>query len=248
MKRLIVNADDYGLSPGVNQGIVRAHGEGIVTSTTVMVNLPLAREILEVARFNPDLGIGIHLNVTFGRPLSSAGHISALVDEQGSFMRPEVLWNKVNPREVAVEWEAQVGEFLSWGLKPSHLDSHHHLHTWPQLRSIVVGIARDLGVPVRFRDEDTRAVFREAGVASCDYFVENFFGENTSVEDLSIILAGLSAGTTEIMCHPALPDNDLAAVSSYADIRGQELSTLTQLGLKVRLQEMGVELINYRQL
>ncbi|MHB8171724.1 MAG: chitin disaccharide deacetylase [Thermincolia bacterium] len=248
MKRLIVNADDFGLSHGVNQGIIKAHGDGIVTSTTVMVNLPAAREIVEAAKFNPELGIGIHLNITFGRPLFMVDRITSLVDEQGNLMRPEVIWERVEPKEVAMEWEAQVGEFLSWGLKPSHLDSHHHVHTWPQLRSVAAALAKELGIPVRFRDKETKDILHEASVRYCEHFVEGFFGEATTEGDLNRILTGLLPGTTEIMCHPALPDRELTDNSSYGDIRGQELATLTQFSLKDTFKELGIHLINFRQL
>ncbi len=248
MKRLIVNADDFGLTHGVNQGIIKAHREGIVTSTTVMVNLPAAREISDAVRFNPGLGVGIHLNITYGRPLALIETIPGLADEQGNFMRPELLWERVDPKEVAREWEAQVREFLSWGLKPTHLDSHHHVHTWPQLRSVAAAIAGELGIPVRFRDEETRAVLHQSKVAYCEHFVEEFFGDKTSSRDLMRILTALSPGTTEIMCHPAFPDRELSENSSYGDIRGQELASLTQSGLRGFLKDKGIEIINYRQL
>lgn len=130
MPQLIVNGDDFGFSPGVNRGILRAHLEGIVTSTTVMINLDYAAEGLErLLKEAPNLGIGLHINLTYGRPVSS--HVSTLVDENGYFFTEnrllEVAFN-FDEDELYEEIAAQIERFVELtGRPPTHLDSHYHV-------------------------------------------------------------------------------------------------------------------------
>lgn len=130
MPQLIVNGDDLGFSPGVNQGILTAHQEGIVTSTTVMINLDYAAEGLALAQKEaPNLGIGLHINLTYGRPVSS--HVRTLVDENGYFY-PETRLLDValgfDEDELYEEIAAQIERFVALtGHPPTHLDSHYHV-------------------------------------------------------------------------------------------------------------------------
>jgi chitin disaccharide deacetylase len=130
MKRLIVNADDFGYTPGVTRGILRAHKNGIVTSTTVMINMPYAEESLRMAREQaPDLGVGLHLNLTAGTPLSAPNLVPDLVDKNGEFLSRETLLPKlssIDPGQLACEIQAQAQRFVElMGKPPDHLDSHH---------------------------------------------------------------------------------------------------------------------------
>lgn len=130
MPQLIVNGDDFGFSPGVNRGILRAHLEGIVTSTTVMINLDYAAEGLErLLKEAPNLGIGLHINLTYGRPVSS--QVGTLVDENGYFFTEnrllEVAFN-FDEDELYEEIAAQIERFVELtGRPPTHLDSHYHV-------------------------------------------------------------------------------------------------------------------------
>ena len=153
MKRLIVNADDFGWSEAVTGGIIKAHREGILTSTTLMANLPGAEAALERARREaPDLGIGLHLVLTEGRPL--AGKNAAwLTDPAGEFIRAlpalsRLVRSSADAREaVRKEWDAQVRWALDHDLRPTHLDSHKHVHLMPVLLPIAVDLARRHGIP-----------------------------------------------------------------------------------------------------
>jgi predicted glycoside hydrolase/deacetylase ChbG (UPF0249 family) len=155
LRRLIVNADDYGLTPAVSRGILRAHAEGIVTSTTVMITMPAAPEWVETARREaPDLGLGLHLNLTAGRPVSPPGDIPDLVTPRGAFHPPDVLigWlPTLDMEQVERELRAQIDRFTALaGQPPDHLDSHHHItYLSPPMASLMLGLARELGVPVR---------------------------------------------------------------------------------------------------
>ena len=152
MRKLIVNADDFGHTPGVTEGILKAHREGIVTSTTAMMNLPHAQEALRRAAEHPRLGVGVHLNSTYGRPLLPAAQVSTLLDEKGIFLRPEVQMmraTEINPDQVRAEWRAQVEAFGASGREPDHLDCHHSAHVHPAFFAVYLELAEEYHLPVR---------------------------------------------------------------------------------------------------
>lgn len=132
MPQLIVNADDFGFSPGVNQGILHAHRNGIVTSTTVMVNLDYAESgLVTLLQEAPTIGIGLHINLTQGRPVSSPERVSSLVDSDGNFY-PETKIVEVAAQfdgdHLYEEIAAQLERFIAIsGREPTHLDSHYHI-------------------------------------------------------------------------------------------------------------------------
>ncbi len=148
---LIVNADDFGISEGVNLGIVEAHRRGILTSATVMANAPAFEHALHLGSEHPTLAIGVHLNLTAGSPLLPPSHVPDLVDRKGRFPRAHRLLRRlslgrVDLRQVESELGAQVERVLHSGLHPDHLDSHHHLHTHPALHPLVVRMAQRYGI------------------------------------------------------------------------------------------------------
>lgn len=155
LRQLIVNADDFGRTPGVSQGIIRAHQEGIVTSTTVMVNMPAAEEwVRRAAEEAPELGIGLHLNLTAGQPVSAPGDVPDLVTASGGFHSKDALLARLPTLDVTqVEREmlAQVARFQEIaGHLPDHLDSHHHItYLSPPTVKLMVKLARELDIPIR---------------------------------------------------------------------------------------------------
>jgi len=136
-KRLITNADDFGWSRGISDGILHAHREGIITSATLMANQPASQYALEQAKQQaPKLGIGIHLRLCDGSPVLPAAEIRSLVDQQGKFYSiSEIksrLWHgKVSHAEIEAEFRAQIRWMIERGVTPTHGDSHHHLHLHP---------------------------------------------------------------------------------------------------------------------
>jgi hopanoid biosynthesis associated protein HpnK len=153
MRRLIVNADDFGWSEAVTSGILRAHREGVLTSTTLMANLPGAAAALDRARREaPKLGIGVHLNLTEGEPLAPRDQVAPLLDGEGRLRpSPVVLFRTLRGSEAALaaaekELEAQIIRARDYGLAPTHLDSHKHVHLYPRLLERVIGLARRHGL------------------------------------------------------------------------------------------------------
>lgn len=155
LRQLIVNADDFGHSPGVSRGIIRAHREGIVTSTSVMINMPAAAESIALAKAEaPRLGLGLHLNITSGPPVASPDEIPALLGPDGLFRAQEEVIASLptlDIRQVERELRAQIAHFEEIvGHKPDHLDSHHHItYLSPPMAALMVQLARELGVPIR---------------------------------------------------------------------------------------------------
>ncbi len=134
MRRLIVNADDLGLTPGVNHAIIEAHTRGIVTSATLMANMPAFDDAVHLAKAHPTLGVGLHFNITQGRPVAAPEQVRSLLNEDGEFFGTSTrLWQRaligrVRREEIVLEFRAQVEKVLDAGLQLTHVDSHKHAH------------------------------------------------------------------------------------------------------------------------
>lgn len=152
MKRLIVNADDFGLTEGVNRAIIDGHKNGIITSTTLMANAMAFDSAIAASSTAPRLGVGVHLNLTQGRPVSSALKIPSIVASGGSFypspgiLARRILLRQVNPRDVETEFRGQIDKIASAGIRITHLDSHKHIHLLPAIFNMVVKLAREWGI------------------------------------------------------------------------------------------------------
>jgi predicted glycoside hydrolase/deacetylase ChbG (UPF0249 family) len=246
MKRLIVNADDFGMTPGVSAGILAAHRHGIVTSTTVLVTADLDRALLAEAR-DLGLGLGLHVNLTLGNPLTRGG---SLVGEDGRFVRDaRRAAARAESWDVEREVEAQIERFLSLvGRPPTHLDSHHHIGLLPPVREVVLAAAARLGVAVRSQDAMARARARTAGLRTPDHF----FGESGPAAYWSRAqtldhLRRLPPGVSEFMTHPAFFDPGLAG-SRYGRQRETELCALGAPETRGAVAALGITLCHFGQL
>jgi predicted glycoside hydrolase/deacetylase ChbG (UPF0249 family) len=249
MKRLIVNADDLGRTHGINTGVFEAHRHGIVTSATAMVNYPSIREAASLSRESPRLGIGLHVALSGGRTALPPASVPSLVDARGAQpAKPEGLAG-ANSREIAAEVEAQFDRFIEiFGRKPTHLDSHHHSHRRAEVFEAVCSLAGREGLPVRNAGGAMGRDLKARVLRTSDFFEEGFFDQGVSVEKLISIMDALPEGSTELMCHPAHEDAELAASSSYAAVRVLELSALCDPAVKAAIQRDGVRLITFADL
>ncbi len=149
MIRLIINADDFGLTEGINRAIREAHQRGILTSATLMTNGYAFASALEIATQNPSLGVGIHLNLIQGKPVSAPERVASLVDDKGAFRRGVADLLQADLRggicRNEIEWEirSQIEMVLRNGLIPTHLDGHQHFHLWPSFFAIVLRLAME---------------------------------------------------------------------------------------------------------
>jgi len=249
VKRLIVNADDLGRTHGINTGVFEAHRLGIVTSSTAMVNYESVREAAEMSRENPRLGIGLHIALTGGRTALPPASVPSLVDARGAQpAKPEGL-GRPRPEEIAAEVEAQFAKFIEvFGRRPTHLDSHHHSHRRPDVFEAVRALALREGLPVRNAGGAMGDALKAAGLRTNDAFEERFFDEGVTLSNLVHIIEHLPEGATELMCHPAHPDAELAASSSYAAVRVLELAALCDPSVKSALARANVRLIAFSDL
>jgi hopanoid biosynthesis associated protein HpnK len=159
-RRVIVNADDFGLCEGVNKAVAQAHADGVLTSATIMANMPAAAHAVEIAKQLPTLGVGVHLNLTEGKPLSQEAGLRALLNADGKFACSTMklaFFSLAGPRRrnaLRTELAAQIQWTIDNGLRPTHLDSHRHFHAFPPLFSVICQLARRFEIPaVRFAME-----------------------------------------------------------------------------------------------
>ncbi len=151
-RKLIINADDLGLCACVNRGIERAHKEGVLTSATLLANCPGFEDGLRIARENPGLGIGVHLNLVRGRPVSNPQKVSSLINTSGLFGLDfyELGRRAREPGFLAAaehEYRAQIEKVLTAGIIPTHLDSEKHHAVWGRLSWLVAKLAREYKIP-----------------------------------------------------------------------------------------------------
>ncbi len=273
-KWLIVNADDFGLSERTNKGILDAHLHGIVTSSGLMLNMPALSDAINISRRHPSLDIGIHINLTWGRPLSTPGRISTLVGQDGQFMDKRaliisLLTGKVEAPHMENEIRAQIERFLSTGLAPYHMDVHQHLHAIPSVTRLIIRLAGEYGIPClrnlkeRLSPNLTTLAIRlflmisncginsNSNILSSNYFagiaLTGKWNEKKKKKVRRLIFK-LRPGITELVCHPGYTDPDLMPVSRLVAERQEELGLLTSPLLKNWLEEAKVTLTSYRDL
>jgi hopanoid biosynthesis associated protein HpnK len=273
--RLIVNADDFGLSSAVNEGIVEAHRRGIVTSTSIMANGPAFEHAVELARATPTLDLGVHLTLTEEKPLSDPSRVTSLVDGDGrlhrhvsSFLRNR-FGGRVRLDEVRLELDAQITRVFERGLPVSHLDGHQHVHMMPGVSGIVARLAEKHGIrAVRFPREAVRPYMlfdrgaagrllqqlvlnafctaaETTGAAQPDHFVGFFHGGRLSKANLLQVLATLPR--TGVCELMCHPGRpDPAGGYAHWHYRWQEeLDALTDPEVAHWLRERRVELVSY---
>ncbi len=171
MKELILNADDFGYTTGVNEGIIRAHRDGILTSATLMANGPAFDDAIERAKSNPKLGIGCHLVLTGGFSVAPKEEIPSLADSEGRLPRSlgnlvaRVSVGSVRTKEIERELRAQLEKIRRSGIELTHVDTHKHTHVHPRVMGAVGRVAREFGITrVRNPIENLRDSWRTARI------------------------------------------------------------------------------------
>jgi predicted glycoside hydrolase/deacetylase ChbG (UPF0249 family) len=248
--QLIVTADDFNLSEGVSRGILDAHQHGIVTETSVMVNLGDLQQAVAMLAGAPRLALGLHLNITRGRPVAPPSAVTELLGADGQFCgSPQALPVRLRSVAVRAEFRAQVDAFVrGFGRLPWHLDTHHHVHQHPVVLDVLLDLAAALRLPVRSIDVPMRAIMMARGLGSPAHFLGDAGDEPYwTVTRLLSTIPTLSPGVTELMCHPGYFD-DTIAYSRYGRQRDVERQALCTSEVATRLREQGVRLVTYAAL
>lgn len=224
--RVEINADDFGLTKGVTDGIIQAHQKGCVTSTTLMMNGLAVDYALEKAKENPALKIGIHLVLTWGKPLHPA--VPNLVKSNGRFKFTSSYHDMdvLDISEIEMEWRAQLDAFLATGITLDHIDSHHHVHGWLPLKKLVIKLAKDYKVPVRYVD----SLKDQPEICWTDTLWTGFYKKGIT-DDLFDLIEKEDVSSIEVMTHPGQVDEDLRKNSSYTDSREEEIEILSRIKL-----------------
>lgn len=249
-KLLIVNADDFGFTPDVNQGIIEAHRNGIVTATTLMAGGEAFDDAVALARSTPTLDVGCHLVLVGGMSLAAPGRsLPAGVPE---------LVRALALRRISVydELVAQVEKILAAGLIPTHLDTHKHAHMLPAVVRALVRISGEYRIQWVRRPLDfplagayLAARLRRGGCRLTDHFAGFRLTGRLDRVSLAGLIRGLPEGTTELMCHPGYLGISLAAARTRLKAsRQRELEALTSSEVRAAVSAAGVQLTNYRRL
>jgi predicted glycoside hydrolase/deacetylase ChbG (UPF0249 family) len=228
MRYLIVNADDFGQSPGVNRGIMEAHAHGIVTSASLMVRWPAATEAAAYARQHPEFSLGLHVD------------LAEWACRDGDWFALYKVVRADDAAAIAEETTRQLAAFRNLtGHDPTHVDSHQHIHREEPAHTVIAAVAQKLGVPLRHYDPRIQ-------------YCGSFYGqtpkgrpcpETLDVDNLIQIIRELPSGITELACHPGYA-SDLDAM--YASERAKEVQTLCDPRVRQSLDEEGITLRSFR--
>lgn len=240
-RQVILNADDFGYDPAVTAGIRLAGREGIVRSTTFMVNTPHSEE---AARDTAGLAVGLHLNLARHAPCWPGFPPGLLQDG----VLDERRAGELPPEIVEAETYAQLDRLEQLVGRPAtHVDVHKHLHRHPGVLEGLARAAKSRGLPVRSITAEMRSALVARGVRTNPHFVGDAGTEAYwTVEELERRLRALPGGVTELMCHPGHSPSHVK--SSYAAQREVELATFTSTRAKQLVAELGLELVTFAAL
>jgi chitin disaccharide deacetylase len=224
---LIVNSDDFGLSRGVNEGIVRAHEQGILTSASLMVRWPAAQKAADYAKKNSRLSVGLHVD------------LAEWVFSEWEWKPKYQVVQTDDEKAVRAEIARQLDSFQKLvGKNPTHIDSHQHVHRNEPVRSVLIEVASKLGVPLR----DCSKAVRFCG----DFYGQTGEGEpypeGITVENLLKIISALPDGWTEVSCH-AGDDDDLDSV--YRSERKVEMNSLCDPRVRAAIDSQKIQLCSF---
>lgn len=261
VRKLVVNADDFGFTPDVNQGIIEAHRHGILTATTLMATGAAFDDAVRLARETPSLDIGCHLVLVGDSPFPPT--VAQLIRAV-----------PLKRLRIYDELASQVQRVIEAGIRPTHLDTHKHTHLLPPVLDAVARISEEFRIPWVRRPFDfpfspggvsvakraiTRAmtmvrgrfarVLSKHGCRSTDHFAGFQITGRYDAPSLARLIRALPPGSTEFMCHPGVLGEDLrAARTRLKESRERELRALTSSEVRAAIDECGIRLAGYRDL
>lgn len=251
MGKLIVNADDFGFSRGVNLGIVEGFREGVLTSTTMMCGMPGFDQAVKMAKDNKNLAVGVHLTLTAGNPIRK--DLKTIVDSSGKFKgintyMMENFEEEIDPEEIKKERMSQIDKLIDAGINPSHLDSHHYVQNAGNIKEIFFELARKYDLPVRY------TLNTPNDIKSPEKLIEYFdvIGKTKGIwKDMhldNLIKDCITYDVIETACHPGYVDNFILENSSYNTVRAVALKEVKDKNFVKVIEENEIELISFRDL
>ena len=278
MKGLIVNADDFGMTHGINRGIVEANREGIVTAASIMVTGWAFEEAVQLARENPKLDIGLHLSLTVGRPASNDAAVLRHLTSRETFRLGNrdiliaLILRTISPSVAHREIEAQFKKAADTRLRITHIDGHESIHLFPGIRERVFQLMECYRIPFIRHSYEAMSlrsvwklrrwkkvlltlfglVFRRhircRGIRTTDHYYGAFDAGYLGKERLLATISNLKQGTSEIMCHPGYRDESFDRISGGQYLPDQELMALMDPEVRNLLHQRGIQLISFRDL
>lgn len=244
LQKLIINADDLGITQAVSDAIFEVYENGSLSSATLMVNMPGSIYAAEKSRTYKELGIGLHVNFTEGKPLIANEN---LTDAEGNFtgrgnLFKKVISNKIKPKDIMTELIAQYDKIISLGITPTHIDSHEHTHILPRIFPVFVQFARSKNLPLRvtysqilFRNKQKTDYSKLSKQVALNFIVKSALATNKSFkhpdsfnsifdiqpyqapgeEDFKMLIIKARGTVHELMVHPYILSEELKEI--YAD-------------------------------
>lgn len=274
LPKLIINADDFGISNGVNDAILELSNQKIVTSVSVMTNMPYYHD---VRKLHPATGIGIHLNLTVGKPVSTELQKSALTKPNGGFYPLNDLLKKVysgtiSKKIIQTEFEAQIQSLRDIDILPDHLNTHQSLLKYPIFFKIIYKIARKFSIPA-IRTYGIKRKFTQwlrptsfikimylnyqisflkchniISSDKCDSLLSKNLTYEMGIARCLKVLSDLDNKTTELIVHPGFIDNGNEDLGNYVHQREIEYLILKDKSIQSKIKEMNIKLISFKNM
>lgn len=277
MKQLIITADDFGLTNGINEGIVKAYKEGVVTFLSFIPTGEAFEDALRLMRNLKLDSIGAHLSLTETSPLTEPGRIPGLVAKDNGFYKShnefflKLFLGKIRQDEIYIELKRQLDTLEKTGLKITNLSSHEYIHIVPEILNIFVRLAKEYDIPsIRYPHKDLPIrgfkpdrIYRSLVLSYFDkrmkpildtasiIYPEHFLGflDSGKIRESSLIdmVKSLSEGATEIICHPGFLGPEILDRYRWHLSCEEELYALTSPAVKKIIKDKGIKLINYKE-
>ncbi len=238
-KEIIINVDDFGLSRAYNYGIIDGYQQGVISSTTLLINAKEVKHAINLAKENPGLGLGLHLALTTFPAITKAEAISTNGNLNSQKYYHEMI-EQIDSDVIKAELEAQIEKFIKLvGKKPTHLDMHHHMHRYAKVEKVVIELANKYQLLLR-NSETNQGI--------CIVNID-FYGENVNLKQLKKSINELTEVKSEVykeLCiHAGYIDCDVLNISSYQQERIREMAIITSEEFKCFLQKKQLKLVPF---
>ena len=278
MKKLIVTADDFGLTHSINEGILMAVREGIVTNINLIATGDAANEAISIIKYDKIPEIGVHLALTETRPVTSLRLIASLVDESGAFPGTRIGFlrklfsGRIDIEHVKIELKSQIDKAAHSGARITNLSSHEHLHMIPEIFKVVTDLAKEYGVNyirvlkkeaiippfslkkifrsavVKYFHPGMEKLLKRSALSAADHFL-GFLDSGAIGEDVLLrMLQGVNEGVTELVMHPGFLDPVVLHCYRFHINCEEELYALTSPRVKRVIAANGIKLSKYGDL